>query len=316
VERVTPLVGDRFAIVAAAHHLDPIVAACGIDARHVLVEPRAANTSPATLYGTLVAHARDADAIVAVLPSDHAIAPPEAFRADLARAARLAAERRAIVTFGIPPDHANTGYGYIERGAAAGEPGAWDVASFREKPGAEAAAAYVASGRFAWNSGIFVFPSARLVDAFARLHPGCVPAMEALLAELRRGPASGPAVEALYGALEATSIDYAVMERESGLLVMDAGFSWSDLGAPSALPGLWPADGAGNCMVSGDGVAVDASGNVAILSDPRKVVALLGVEGLVVIDTPEALLVCPRGRDQEIRRVVERLRALGREDLL
>ena len=313
--RVAPLVADRVLVVAPGHHADAIRAVANLAADALLVEPVAANTAPAILYGTLAAAARQPDAIVAVLPSDHAIEPADAFRAALAHAAELATRRDAIVTFGIPPATPNTGFGYLERGAPV-EGGAYTVAAFREKPDAATAERYVAAGCFYWNSGMFVFPAERLLAAYRRHYPAAAAAMAALRPSLAHGTGTPALVADLYASVEATSVDYAIMEKEPGLLVVPATFGWNDVGAPSALAELWPTDGAGNCVVRATLADVEARGNVVITRDAGKVVALLGVSGLVVIDTPDALLVCPADRDQEIRRVVELLRARGLEEKL
>lgn len=314
LRRVAPLCGSRYVVVAPAHQKEPVVTLAGIPAGNVLVEPSARNTAPAVLLGAMHALAADPGAVVAVLPSDHAISPDDAFRDALRSALAAAVAHDAIVTFGIRPTTPSTGYGYLEHGEAAG-PSLVRVAAFREKPDLATAERWTSGGGHSWNSGMFVFRAARLVAAFERLHPELAPFLAAALAELRAGPPAA-ATAALHAATPATSIDYAIMEKDGGLLMIPSTFSWSDVGAPSALPEHWPLDEAGNCVASGVAVAVEAGGNVVMLSDPRKVVALLGVDDLVVIDTPDALLVCPKSRDQDIRAVVAALKARGREDIL
>ena len=308
LRRVEPVIDDRFVVVAPAHLRRVLAEAAGIEESRVVVEPRPANTSPAVLLGTLALAATDPDAVVAVLPSDHAIDPAEALCRVLEEAAGLAQRRGVIITFGIRPTGPNTGYGYVERGEAL-EGDAFEVASFREKPDRETARQYVDSGRFYWNSGMFVFTASRLIQAFTRLYPDLSP----LIDDVRRDPADATALECLYDALEPTSIDYAVMEKEEGLVVIEAPFAWSDVGSPSALSDLWPQDEQGNCGLA-DTLFFDAAGNIVVAEDRAKTVALLGVENLVVIDTPDGLLICPRDRDQDIRRVVETLKKTRRDD--
>jgi mannose-1-phosphate guanylyltransferase len=197
---------------------------------HVVGEPVGRNTAPAIAVASWWLRKAGDDVAIAVLPSDHRIEPAERLRADLERAARVALERRVIVTFGIPPTRPETGYGYIQRGAAIeGAPGFHAVAAFREKPDAATAARYASDGQHLWNAGMFVFAPAVMLE---ELHEHA-PDVAAPLAELPDRPREGDegALERYYGSVPSISIDYAVMERSRRAVVTAATFAWDDLGS-------------------------------------------------------------------------------------
>ncbi|MFN7974365.1 MAG: sugar phosphate nucleotidyltransferase [Acidobacteriota bacterium] len=301
LERIEALIPEERRLVVAPESMkDAILASTGIAPDRLIVEPAPRNTSPAMFLGVSAILERDQEACVAVLTADHEIAPASALCEAIAHAAEVAIARDAIVTFGIRPDAPNTGYGYIEAGEPLpGDPLVRGVAAFREKPDAATAAAYVASGRHFWNSGMFVFPAAHLLRSYL----GAYPELDGFLS---------------FDRLPATSIDYAVMERERGLLVMEARFSWTDVGAPSALEALWPdggRDDASNCSQARL-LAVDAARNLVITERREKTVALLGVNDLVIIETDDVLLVVPKHRDQEIKKLVELAGKKGMERAL
>ena len=243
-----------------------------------------------------------------MLPADHRVADPAAFRDTLARAARVVEERDLVMTLGVTPRRPETGYGYLELGDALdGEAGGpRRVARFTEKPDLATAEAFLASGDYLWNAGIFLFRGTTLLAHVDRL----VPELGAGLRELIADP--GRLAE-VYPRLPAESIDYAVMEKldEIGTLPLDCG--WSDLGSWEALDEALPRDAAGNAG-HGDTLAVDAAGN--LLFAESGTIAVLGVRDLVVVRTADAVLVLPKERSQEVRRLVAALAAEGRGDLL
>jgi mannose-1-phosphate guanylyltransferase len=279
----------------------------GLPPERILVEPAQRNTAPA-IAAALAALPRSArEGAVAVLPSDHRVADVAAFRARLEAALTVAAERDRIVALGVTPRWAETGFGYLELGdPVAGCAGLRSVACFREKPDRATAEAFVASGRHLWNAGIFVFRGATLLAELAR-H---APELGAGLAAIEREPARR---DELYRGLPAISIDYAVMEKTDHLVALPLDCGWDDLGSWQALYEALAGDADGN-RARGRLVAVDARDNLVFA--PAGTVALLGVEGLVVVHAGDAVLVLPRERAQEVRRLVERLAASGRSDLL
>lgn len=275
-----------------------------VPAAHVVGEPVGKNTGPAVALAAWWLRSAGDDAVVAVLPSDQRIGPAERFRASLAEAARVALERRAIVTFGIPPTRPETGYGYIQVGPTV-EPGSpvHRVAAFREKPDRPTAERYVADGTHLWNAGIFVFPPAVMLEE-VRAH---APEIARLLPDQpeRLSDWDPAALDRYYAAAPSISIDYAVMERSSRALVARADFEWDDVGSWAALRPDEGAGGAGGNLVRGAAVLEDCRGVIAF--GEGGLIAALGVSDLVIVRTGDVTLVCPRERAQEVRTLVARL---------
>ena len=269
-----------------------------------ILEPLGRNTAPAVAVAALHIRKDDPDGLLLVLPSDHAIADTAAFR-DAVLAAQRAAEKGLLVTFGIRPTHPATGYGYIEQG----EPLAGDARTFRirrfvEKPDAQKASEYLASGRFLWNSGMFVFSVRRFLEELGRLRPDILAAAEKALAGAVRDLDFLRLDAKAFEACPADSIDYAVMEKTSAGAVVSADIGWSDVGSWSALWEIGKKDGLGN-VTRGDAQLHDASG--CYLWAGSRLVYLLGVKDLLVVETDDAVLVGERSRAQEVKDIVERL---------
>jgi mannose-1-phosphate guanylyltransferase len=307
--RLEGLASPRDAWVITARDLHGAVreAVPQVPHAHVVGEPVGKNTAPAIALACRWLAPLGDDVVAAVLPSDHRIEPAAAFRAEVEAAARLALERRVVVTFGIPPTRPETGYGYIEVGdALPGVPGAADlhaVAAFREKPDVATAAAYLRDGRHLWNAGMFLFaPSVMLEELEAH-----APDIARLLPDLpdRPGEGSEEALERFYGAAPSISIDYAVMERSRRAVVARASFAWDDLGSWAALATPGSGDARGN-VVRGPALLHDCD-EVIAFSDGG-LVAAIGVENLIVVRTGDVTLVCARDRAQDVRAVVERLK--------
>ena len=300
--RVRPLSGpERAWVVCGRDHEAQVRSSLPeLPAAHVLVEPAPRNTAPAIALAAVRALAEDPDAVLIILPSDHHIGDPESFRTALGAAARTA-ELGGLVTIGIRPTRAETGYGYLRRGAAR-EGGTFAVDAFVEKPDAQTAARYLADPAYAWNAGIFAFRA------------------QAYLAALRRHlPAAATAVlEGRFQASPAISIDYGVMEPESragGRIDMVPGdFGWSDVGSFASLSEVRPLDARGNA-ISGDALAVECD-DCVLLSEGKRLVAAVGLRGVCVVDAGDIVLVVPRERAQEVRAAVEALKAAGRVDKL
>ena len=270
-------------------------------AGRVILEPVGRNTAPAAAVAALHGGRDDRNALLLILPSDHMIADVEGFRAMVREGAR-AAEAGWLVTFGVTPDRAETGYGYINRSEALEEaPGCFRVERFVEKPDCETAAAYLASGDYAWNSGMFLVSAGTLLDEMRRLDPAIVTACEAALAAadqdsdfLRLGAAD-------FSGSPSISLDHAVMEKTERAAVVPADIGWSDVGSWDALWRMSPKDGDGNTQI-GDVLSIDSSGNY--LHSEKQLLATLGVKDLVVVVTTDAIMVCPRERSQEVRDLV------------
>lgn len=284
-----------------------------IPRRQILAEPAQCNTAPCIALAAQILGQMDPDAVLGIFPADHRIAKPARFRR-LAAAAYRAARENCLVVIGIRPQWPETGYGYIEfpEGVTPGGAQAVPVLRFREKPDLETAKQFLAAGRFYWNSGMFFWRARVFLDAFRQ----CLPRTAALLAALPRFGCRAFAQELkrVYPQADNISVDYAVLEKASnvvGLVAEDIG--WNDLGSWNAVYEVLPKDGQGN-VVRSDAVMLDASGNY--VEAPGKLVALVGLSDLVVVDTPDALLIVPRARAQQVGEVVKRLEAARREELL
>jgi len=282
--------------------------AAGCRPAALLLEPVGRNTAPAIAVAALEAIAlHGADAVLLVLPTDHAVADAAAFRAAITQALPAAAAGQ-LVTFGIVPDAPETGYGYIQ---AAPGTGVRAVRRFVEKPDAVHAAQYLATGDHYWNSGMFLFGAQRYLDELARHAPTMLEACRAALAAAQRDADFLRLDRAAFSACPADSIDYAVMEKTSAAAVLPVQIGWSDLGSWSALWQVADKDGAGNAH-HGDVLALDCRGSYAW--SERRLVALVGLDDVVVVDTDDALLVAHRDRVQQVKQVAQQLKQAGRSE--
>lgn len=314
VRRVEPLVGAEGAYVITGRHLHaPIEAAGVVPAGHVWAEPLKRNTLGALCWvaARLLAYG-DRDSTLAILTADHKIADPEAFRATVAVALRAAEATGGLVTCGISPTRPETGYGYIEVDRSAPTDGAWRSLGFREKPDAPTAQEFLSSGRFLWNSGMFFWTLEAFLRELKAAQPSAHAATEAIANALRSGD-EGRAEQEFAG-LPDISIDFALMERAERVFVVEAGFGWDDVGAWDALTRSLENDARGN-VASGEVLLVDTGGSVAVNERDGALLALVGVEGLVVVQTEDATLVCPAEQSQRVKEIVDRLKA-ERPDLL
>jgi mannose-1-phosphate guanylyltransferase/mannose-6-phosphate isomerase len=270
----------------------------------VFDEPVGRNTGPAISVAAHRLLAEDPDALMVVLPADHVITKPEAFLHTLEVAIRTAGER-FLVTIGVVPTRPETGYGYIQRGPALPGDRAYRVERFVEKPDRATAERYVADGTYWWNAGMFVWRADVIVEELRRHAPGVADAGAAIAGAMARG-ADDAQLLALYEAVESVSIDYAVMERSARAAVVPAEFGWSDVGSWAALDEVAPKDARGN-VISGRVVDVDSRRSIVYAQD--RLIATIGLNDLVVVDTPDATLVCAKDRAQDVRKVVDALEA-------
>jgi len=310
--RVAPLVPpERVLVVTGRAHAGAVREVLAeLPPEAVLVEPVGRNTAPC--IGLAAAHvaATSPEAVLLVLPADHFVSDREAFSADARTAIDLAAGGR-LVTFGVPPTRPETGYGYLEVGEALPGGGSL-VAGFTEKPDTATAAEYLAGGRHLWNSGIFVFAAGRILAELERHLPDHAAALRRIQAA--RGSArEADVLEAEFSALEPISIDYGVMERADDIAVVRASFPWSDVGHWAALRELLASE-EGASIHRGEVVEADGRGNVLVAD--RGLVAVVGMKDTVVVHAGDAVLVCPVGRSQDVRAVVDTLRRRGLEDYL
>ena len=273
-----------------------------------LLEPSARNTAPAIALAALYTQAaHGADAVMLILPADHVVTPPAAFCAAVGVAQRLA-EAGRIVVFGVRAGRPETGYGYIECGPGIAD-GAFEVARFVEKPPLTQAEQYVAAGNYLWNSGMFCFTARTILDNLRRFAPRLMEAADCCWQATP--PRAGDAVHLdaqSFAQLPEISIDYAVMEKAGGIAVVRAEFEWNDIGSWTAVSELTKPDVDGNRTV-GEAVMIDSSD--CYVQSAERVVAGIGIHGLLVVDTPDALLIADRNESQKVRTVVERLKQSG-----
>jgi mannose-1-phosphate guanylyltransferase len=304
--RVEPLVSARhtWVVCGPAHEAGVRELLPHLPKEHLVVEPVARNTAPAIGLACVRAIAEDPSAVLAVLPSDHHIQNPDAFRGALAKAAAAAATGE-LVTLGIQPTRPETGYGYLKRAGLIYD-GVYRVEAFVEKPDAATAQKYLRDSLYSWNAGIFVFRASVMLDAIKR-H---LPALHEVLERI----AKGAPVADEFPKAPSISIDYGVMEKESRIALVPGDFGWSDVGSFAALPEVRELDAHGNA-VAGDAIVVDSQGCV-VLSQGDRLVAAVGVRDLCIVDSGDALLVVPRDRAQDVRAVVDELQKSGRAKLV
>jgi mannose-1-phosphate guanylyltransferase len=318
VERVLPSVPSESVFVATARHLREAIctARLGIPDDNILAEPCKRNTAGCLIYAAanvLARYGQDSDPVMAVLTADHQIGDSKKFSAIVDSCLRIAAQQDALITIGIAPTRPETGYGYIEIAegaqamAEADGVSAWPVCQFREKPDADTAAEYLATGRHLWNSGMFFWRVSVFQKELAAANPVMAEALNELTASIKRGDEAE--TERIFTALESISIDYALFEKAKQVHVVRCDFTWDDVGSWDALARTLPLDGDGNVTV-GDPVLIDSE-NCIVYNDAgadNMAVSVIGGKDMVVITTKDSVLVVPRDRVQEVRVAVEELK--------
>ena len=276
----------------------------GLNDTTILLEPLGRNTAPAACIAALHLAKQDPEALILLLPSDHYVGNPDAFIVGVERAAAAAAAGW-LTTFGITPERPETGYGYIRHAEALdGLIGCYRVARFVEKPDRKTAEAYLSSGDYAWNSGMFLFQAGQMIAEMERLQPAILSACRQALDKAAEDLDFLRLDQEAFAKAPAISIDYAVMEKTDRAAVVPVDIGWTDVGSWDALWQVAETDSRGNAT-SGDVIALD-SDNSYLRSDGR-LLATLGVKDLVVVVTGDAVMVCPRGRAQDIRQLVDQL---------
>jgi mannose-1-phosphate guanylyltransferase / mannose-6-phosphate isomerase len=276
----------------------------GVAPSALLLEPRGRNTAPAACVGALALTAREADPLMLVMASDHAIGDVDAFLSAVDRAAD-AARQGALVCLGVVPDRPETGYGYIRCGAALeGIGGAYAVDSFVEKPDEAHAEKYLASGEYYWNSSIFMFPAKLYLDELERLQPEMVAACRRAFAAAQRDADFIRLDKQEFSDCPADSIDYAVMEKTRRAAVVPVSMGWSDVGSWDALWEMGVKDRDGN-SIEGNVVAEETRNSY--LRSEAGLLAAIGIEDMVVVATADAVMVAPRNRTQDVKKLVARL---------
>jgi mannose-1-phosphate guanylyltransferase len=282
----------------------------------IIVEPCARDTAASIAFAAMCIDSvstepSKSEAVMVVLPADHAVNDDEALRQTLLRAISVAREQDLLVTIGIPPTCPHTGYGYIKRGRSLSE-SVFQVARFFEKPSEARATEYIESGDYLWNSGMFAWRISTIRSAMAR-H---MPALDMSMRAVERAPIEerDSITEIIFNGLEPISIDFGLLEHAQNCAVVSASnFGWNDVGSWDAWAALFKPDDNNN-LIRGDTVVLESSG--CVIHSEKRLTAIIGVEDLVVIDTDDALLICPRNRVQEVKKIVKELERSGRNSLL
>ena len=331
-QRIAPLVpDDKIFVVTSEAYTDVVRQQIPqVPAANVIGELEGHGTAPCIGLSALYLRRLDPEAVMAVLTADHYIEKADELRRALAAAAQVAAAGR-LVTLGIEPDRPATGYGYIHRreklaqdfgetssnsvetlSRAVSGHEVYRVEKFTEKPDLATAQAFVESGRYYWNSGMFIWKVSTILREFEKLMPQFYAQLMEIDAAL--GTAEERAVlERVWPQVENETIDYGIMERAEDVAVIPVDIGWSDVGDWAALSELLPADEEGNVVV-GQHVGLDTRG--CLIHGSRRLVATIGLEDMIVVDTEDALLICPKERAQEVRDLVRKLKESGREEYL
>jgi mannose-1-phosphate guanylyltransferase len=327
VERLKPLAGlDRTWIITNEFLAQEIADQLpGLPANQIVQEPVARNTAPACGLAAFLIEKMNPEAVLGVFPSDHVIADEPRFLKALQKGIKLAAAGDNIVVLGIEPVRAETGYGYIETGDLAKDDGALHVRRFTEKPNQMRAEEFVAAGYYYWNSGMFLWSARTLANAVREHLPETAPLLEGIAAAWDT-PQFEETFRTLYPKCENISVDYAVLEPRSAkgehlsnLYCLPAEFTWNDLGSWASLyeyqlETRLRGDPEGNVADTGGHMAIEANDNY--IFSPKKFVALVGVENLVVVDTEDALLIAHRDHSQDVGKIVKELGLNGKNELL
>ena len=317
VARISPLIpAERTLVVAGQTYRDPIRACLPqLPAENFLFEPVGRNTAACVAWAALWVRQRASDAVMAVLPADHLIRHEAEFLRVLQVAAVVAQPLNRLVTIGIQPSHPETGYGYIRASEdqlqVDGRP-VFRVAQFVEKPSRHKAEQFLAAGTYVWNSGMFVWRADSIWLELCRHLPQLAHTLEPVTA-ITAADALAGVLNDVYPRLPSVSIDVGIMEQAQDVWVVPADIGWSDVGSWRALSDLLEADAQGNVVI-GEQRGIDTAG--CFIHSPGKLVATIGLNDLVVIETDDVLLICPKERDQDVRKLVELLEREGRYDLL
>ena len=316
VDRVLPLIPhERIHVVTNAQ----MAALCqeqmpDIPAQNYVIEPGPKDSGPAVGLGVAHISRRDPQATLAILSADHYIGRVDEFRRALETAEDIARDG-AIVTLGIKPAYPATGYGYIERGESLGirrHHEAFRALRFREKPDRETAEAWLRDGRFSWNSGMFVMTCQTAWREFERQMPEFAAGLREI-AQAIGAPQYTAVLGSVWQAAPRISLDYALMEGAEHLAIVPVDMDWTDIGSWASLMAVLPCDADGNIVI-GDHVGLDTRSS--LVRGGHRVVATIGLRDMAIIDTPDALLICPLDRAQDVKAIVDALKQAGREDML
>ena len=308
VKRISPLVKPEDILIIARKGLGTRIKKelPKIPTKNIISEPFGRDTAAAVGLGAILAEKKDPDSVMIILPADHVIGEPQKFLKTLKVASKAARDTDNLVTMGIKPTRPETGYGYIEIGSRVkgqGLRGVYRVKRFTEKPNREEALKFIKSGRYLWNSGMFIWRTSVILEAM-RKH---VPKLYRGLLEIQKALGTSKekkVIEKIYRKLDKISIDYGIMEKAKNTLVVEADYLWDDVGNWQALERILSRDREGN-ITQGQICSLDTKDSI-ILSDKR-MVGTIGLKDLIVVSTGDATLVCPKDRAQEVKKLVHKL---------
>ena len=282
---------------------------------NILIEPQGKNTAPSLLLATASIYLDNPSAVIAVLPADHLITDPKTFLKKLSAGAQLASQSSELITFGIPPTLPATGYGYIQfsqdNPTSVQNEKFYPVQEFKEKPDYEQAVHFLKEGNYFWNSGMFLWQAKTFAQKLELYSPSMYSYWLKILDALKEKDTSG--ISDVFAEIPSISIDYALMEKASGVRMCEGNFGWSDVGSWSALSEIWERD---DQLNSQRGQHLSLNAHNCIVYNPDKFTALIGVQDIIVVNTDDALLVCHRDSDQKVKELVDTLKNKNQKDYL
>lgn len=314
VRRLTPLVApEHVYIVTNAEYMELIAEQLpDIPSENVIAEPCPRNTAPCIGLAASVIQKKYGDAVMLVLPSDHLIHAEDMYLDTLRKAVLAAEDGTNLVTLGITPTYPETGYGYIKYVRGSGRNGVYNVECFVEKPDLETAKNYLRERAYLWNSGMFIWKTSSILMNIQKLMPDLYEGLQPI-AEAYGTDAFASVLKERFGTLPSQSIDFGIMEKADNICTIPGSFGWDDVGSWLALERITSADHDGNTLL-GDVVSIDTRN--CTVSGGERLIAVLGMHNAIIVDTPDALLVCNKNSTQNIKKILEELRARNREELL
>lgn len=314
LERMTPFFQRENTFVVTAKGQEDLCRefSCKLPSVNVICEPIGMDSAPCVALSAAIAFKLDPDAITAMFPADHLIYPQDAFLRTIHRAVRAASDGAKLVTIGIPPTRPATEYGYIHRGWAV-ENGEFTVTKFREKPAESLARDFIATGEYYWNCGIFVWKAKKILDELRRFLPNTYERVMEIASHFGKDTFAEVFARE-YPHTDKISIDYAVMEKTADAMVIEAEFQWDDIGNWLAIERHLPRDVNGNA-ICGTVVETGAQGCI-LIGEGGRLVTVMGAKDMVVVDTPDALLVMPKSEAANMKQLIEKLKRDGYERYL
>ncbi|MCY9657475.1 mannose-1-phosphate guanylyltransferase [Paenibacillus chondroitinus] len=278
--------------------------------RNILKEPLGKNTAACILYAALFLQKKYDDCVMIVLPSDHHITNVNSFKSVLEKASQLAEQEDNLVTIGIKPTFPSTGYGYINFNKSILNNGAYEVKEFVEKPSFDKANQYLSSGEYLWNSGMFLWKTSKIIACFQRYLPRLYNNMMQIYADIGTQNEE-QAIAEIYPNLQNISIDYGILERSDDVIVIPGDFGWNDVGSWDALGGIFSPDDKGN-IVKAKHIGLETKNSIIFGND--RLIATIGINNLIIAETRDAILVCPKDRAQDVKNIVDMLKEKGMSD--